>query len=212
VLENGEAVEGDHVTLALPAWHAAPLVEGLNPELAGLLASYPTAGLAVVGVAYRKSEIDHDLNGYGFLTARGEGLETLGIVWDSSLFPARAPEECALVRVMIGGTRSPKSVERSEEELREMALRDIRNTMGITATPYRTWVMRWPRAIGQYTLGHLERVARAREIAASYPHLELCGSAYDGVAFPAAVASAERAAERILGGVESAPESLPATG
>jgi oxygen-dependent protoporphyrinogen oxidase len=212
VLEDGQAVEGDHVTLALPAWHAAPLLEGLNPELADLLSSYPTAGLAVVGVAYKKSEIDHDLNGYGFLTARAEGLETLGIVWDSSLFPARAPDDCALIRVMIGGTRSPKSVERSEEELEQMALRDIRNTMGITARPYRTWVMRWPRAIGQYTRGHLERVARARGLAGRYPHLELCGSAYDGVAFPATVASAERAAERILGEVESTPEKQPASG
>jgi oxygen-dependent protoporphyrinogen oxidase len=203
-------LEGDHVTLALPAWHAAPVVRGLNTELAELLASFPTAGLAVVGVAYKKSQIDHDLNGYGFLTARAEGLETLGIVWDSSLFPERAPDDCVLVRVMIGGTRSPKSVERSEDELREMALRDIRNTMGITAEPYRTWVMRWPRAIGQYTLGHLERVARAREIAASFPNLELCGSAYDGVAFPAAVASAEAAAERILGRREPSPEKQPA--
>ena len=93
-----------------------------------------------------------------------------------------------------------------------MALRDIRNTMGITVKPYRTWVMRWPRAIGQYTVGHLERVARARKLAASHPNLELCGSAYDGVAFPAAVASAERTAERILGKVESTPEMQPAAG
>lgn len=210
VLEGGESVEADHVTLALPAWHAAPLVEALHPELANLLASYPTAGLAVVGVAFKKSEIDHDLHGYGFLTARTEGLETLGIVWDSSLFPARAPDDCVLVRVMIGGTRSPRSVERPEQELENMALRDIRNTMGITAKPYRTWVMRWPRAIGQYTRGHLERVARARQLASRFPNLELCGSAYDGVAFPAAVASAERAAERILGKVDSTAE-LPLT-
>ena len=55
-------------------------------------------------------------------------------------------------------------------------------------------------------------VARARELAGKYPHLELCGSAYDGVAFPAAVASAERAAERILGKAAPAQETQTAGG
>ena len=72
--------------------------------------------------------------------------------------------------------------------------------------------MRWPRAIGQYTRGHLERVARSRDLAGQYARLELCGSAYDGVAFPAAVASAERAAERILGRPAPAPEIQPTAG
>jgi oxygen-dependent protoporphyrinogen oxidase len=211
VLDGDQAIEADHVTLALPAWHAAPLVADLDSHLSHLLASYPSAGLAVVGVAYRKSDITHDLNGYGFLVTRGEGLETLGIVWDSSLFEGRAPDDYVLLRVMIGGVRHPESVSRSEAELEQMALRNLADTMGITATPHRTWVMRWPQAIGQYTLGHLGRVAEARARAANYPDLELCGSAYDGVAFPAAVASGERAAERIHGKRKSTPDGAAET-
>jgi oxygen-dependent protoporphyrinogen oxidase len=70
--------------------------------------------------------------------------------------------------------------------------------MGIHAAPVRHWTWRWPRAITQYTRGHLERVARARMRVQKHPGLELCGTSYDGVSFTAAIVSAEHAAARLL--------------
>jgi len=70
----------------------------------------------------------------------------------------------------------------------------------------RTWVWRWPRAITQYTCGHLERVARVRALAAQHPGLELCGTSYDGISFTAAILSAERAAASVLAPPATSPE------
>jgi oxygen-dependent protoporphyrinogen oxidase len=200
-LEGGEEVAADGVVLSLPARPAAPVVAALDPEMARAFAEFPTAGLAVVGLGYRAAEIARPLDGYGYLVARHEGLDTLGVVWESSLFPGRAPAGHVLLRAILGGVSRPRVMDLSESQLVDRALDELRQVMGLAARPGHTWVMCWPDAITQYTAGHLARVARLRELAARHPGLEICGSAYDGISFSASVASGEKLAARVLGGV-----------
>lgn len=199
LLEGGEIVTADLVILATPAARSAALLTAADPELARTLSSFPAAGLAVVALAYRTSDLVRPLDGYGYLVARSEGLDTLGVVWDSSLFDGRAPEGMVLVRAMLGGVRRPEVAGLHETELVARARRELALVRRPSAAPVRTWVWRWPQAIVQYTRGHLERVARVRALAAAHPGLELCGTSYEGVSFGAAVSSAARVVERLLG-------------
>jgi oxygen-dependent protoporphyrinogen oxidase len=195
---DGPALAADVVVLAQHAWAAAPLVESLDPALARELAGFPSAGLALVALAFRETDVPRPLDGYGYLVARGEGLETLGVVWESSLFEGRAPAGAVLLRAMIGGVRHPGLDSLAEEELLGRVRRELAPVLGVTAAPLRGWVRRWPASIAQYTLGHGARVARARALAARHPGLELSGTSYDGASFNGAVHSGVLLAERLL--------------
>jgi oxygen-dependent protoporphyrinogen oxidase len=197
-LEDGGTLAADRVVLAAPASRAATMVADLDPELARGLAAFPYAGLAVVALAFRADALPGRLDGYGYLVAQSEGLDTLGVVWDSSLFERRAPEGMVLLRAMLGGARRPEVAALAEDELLRRARAELGRVLGTEATPVRSWVWRWPQAIAQYTRGHLERVAWVRARAALLPGLELCGTSYDGIAFGAGVISAERAVARLL--------------
>ena len=204
--EGGVSFDADRVLVALPALRAASVMRPADSALADALSSVPYEGLAMVALAYRAADIRRPLHGYGYLVDRREGLDTLGVVWESSLFEGRAPEGFALLRVMIGGARHPDALSRDDKALITRARAEMAGPMRVLAEPVRSWVRRWPSAIAQYEVGHLERVAEARRLAARHPGLELCGSAYDGVSFTNAVRSGLCAADRILGTLGRVPE------
>lgn len=197
-LASGEEVVADRVVLAVPARAAGPVVESLDPALARGLAGIPAAGVVAVALAYQASDLGRPLDGYGYVVRRGERLSTLGVVWESALFPGRAPEGFVLLRAILGGARDPEAVRLPETELVERAHREVSRAMGVMAAARRAWVFRWPGAIAQYTRGHLERVARVRAAAAGHPGLELCGTSFDGISFNAAVASGADVARRVI--------------
>jgi len=183
-----------------------------DADLAEALGGIPYAGLAVVALAYRRADLRRSLEGYGYLAVAEEGLDTLGVMWESSVFDGRAPEDCVLLRVMMGGSRRREMAGLEDDALIARARAELAGPMGVTATPQRTWVRRWPAAIAQYEIGHLARVAEARRLAARHPGLELCGTSYDGVSFTNAVRSGMCAAHRTLAARSSlpAPDSSPA--
>lgn len=201
-LADGSIVAADRVVLAVPARVAARLTGALDPDLARTLASFPFSGLAVVALAYRTMETG-PLDGYGYLVPASENLDTIGVLWESSVFDGRAPRERVLLRVMLGGARRPELATLEPEELERRARAELERVMGIAAPPLRSWVRRWPHAIAQYDFGHALRLRAAREQAARHPGLELCGSSYDGISLGTAIASGALAARRTLAALGS---------
>jgi oxygen-dependent protoporphyrinogen oxidase len=197
-------LDADELVLALAARTTAPLVAPLDWCLADALGQIPYSGVSVVALAYRNEDIGRGLDGYGYLVTRPEKLATLGVVWESSLFPGRAPEGMALLRVFLGGARQPGLVGESEQGAEAIAREELQRVMGIVAEPERRWVFRWPHAIAQYTVGHLERLAAIRDRAGRHRGLTLCGTSYDGVSFNHAIVSGRRAARRVADRLEAA--------
>ncbi|NDZ88215.1 protoporphyrinogen oxidase, partial [Streptomyces sp. SID10115] len=76
---------------------------------------------------------------------------------------------------------------------------ELAEVTGVRGGPLDSRVSRWERAVPQYTVGHLERVARIRASVAGQRGLAVCGAAYDGVGVGQCVASALKAAEEVLG-------------
>lgn len=196
-LDDGRSVEGDHVVFATPARATANLVRALDPAFADSLSEVPYAGLAVVALGYRVQDVPHPLDGYGYLVTKRENLTTLGVVWESSLFPGRAPQGHVLLRAMLGGARTPAAVDCRDDECLGVARRELTQVLGIKAEPVRSWVFRWPQAIAQYTVGHDQRLQRARQLAAAHPGLHLCGTSYDGVSFNHAIKAGRTAARSL---------------
>jgi oxygen-dependent protoporphyrinogen oxidase len=193
----GAVIAADHVVLAVPARQAAPLVASLDGALSAALGAFEYAGLVVVALAYGTADMPRPLDGYGYLATRPEGLATLGVVWESSLFPGRAPDGAVLLRVMLGGSRRPDLVDAPAAEAIRVARAELQTVLGITAAPAHVAVHAWPQAIAQYTLGHGGRCAGVHTMAARHPGLWLCGTSFDGVSFNDAVKSGRLTARRV---------------
>ncbi len=193
-LANGDTLPADAVVIATPAHVAAALLADVDPTLADALAAIPYASTVTVSLAYRREDVPHPLNGYGFVVPRVEGRPLLACTWTSSKFPHRAPAGFALFRCFLGRAGEDAVIDWPEEAIVAQVREELRAIMGLTAAPVRVWVFRWPRALPQYTVGHLERLRRIEARLADLPGLFLLGNAYRGVGVPDCVAAAQRLA------------------
>jgi oxygen-dependent protoporphyrinogen oxidase len=99
---------------------------------------------------------------------------------------------------MIGGAHDPEAVTLPEEELVGRVRDDLMTTMGLAAEPLFTRVYRWPLGIGQYTVGHQERLDRIHGRLRARPGLWVAGSSYYGISMNACIEKAEGQADEIL--------------
>jgi oxygen-dependent protoporphyrinogen oxidase len=196
--EGDTGLEADAVVLAAPPSASAPLVAGVDDALAAELAAIPSAGLAVVALGYAERDLPRPLDGFGFLVPRGEGPRILGALWDSSVYPGRAPEGRVLVRAMIGGARDPEAVRLDDGALLDVVRRDLAVTMGLDREPELVRVFRHPLGIPQYVVGHLDRLGRIEGRLARHRGLFVAGNGYRGVAINSCVTEAAPLADRVV--------------
>jgi oxygen-dependent protoporphyrinogen oxidase len=198
VRDDGATLDADAVILAAPAAASSRLLADLDPALAAVLGEIAYASVAVVCLGFDATSLAGPLDGFGFLVPRGEGVRILGALWDSSIYPGRAPAGKVLMRAMIGGSRDPDAVELSDAAMLEAVLGDLRRTMGLTATPEMVRIFRHRQGIPQYTLGHLDRMRRIDEGLARHPGVFVTGNSYRGIAINSCIAEAPPLAERVL--------------
>ena len=196
--DPGETFEVDAVVVAVPAAAAANLLRGIDRPLGELVAGIASAPLVVVALGFEESDIGGAPNGFGYLVPRSEGMRSLGCLWDSSIFPGRAPAGKVLLRVMIGGAHDPGAVELDDETLISVVRRDLSKTMGLAAEPSLTRIYRHPLGIAQYERGHGARLDRIAERLDEWPGLWVVGSSFQGVSMNSCAEMAERQAELTL--------------
>ncbi|HOI15573.1 MAG TPA: protoporphyrinogen oxidase [Geobacteraceae bacterium] len=193
--ETGDC-DADLVIVAAPSFAAAGLLDELDGGISDILGEIPYASMTVVCFGYERDAIEHDLNGFGYLIPKEEGMHTLGTLWDSSIFAHRAPEGYVLLRSMLGGACFPEYLELPDEEVVRRVRSDLATTMGIKELPTFVRVFRHEKAIPQYTVGHGDRLRALEERLAVHPGLLLTGNSYRGVGLNDCVAAAARAAEQ----------------
>jgi oxygen-dependent protoporphyrinogen oxidase len=200
----------DAVVLAVPADAAARLLAPHSPDAAATLESIPYSPAAVVAFGFApESPLPRPLDGFGFLVPGQEGRRVLGSVWCSTVFPGRAAQGHALVRTIVGGARNPEVVDLNDAALSALVRDELSVVFGgPLPEPAFTRIVRWPRAIPQYTQGHLERVARVEAALAGIPGLHMAGNALYGVSVADCVARGAALPARVLNAA-SAP-SAPA--
>lgn len=196
VIQGGFAGEFDKIVVAAPAYAAADMLEKMDIELATRLRALDYSPIAVVGFGYR--DLRHELDGFGLLTTTSAQKPILGVLWDSSVFPDRAPQGCKALRIMIGGQRNPELVSLEESALIETARQGLQETMSITQAPDVVYVRRWRRGIPSYAPGHIDRVDRIFAQVAAHDGLYLTSNAYRGIAMNDAVLQARHTSERIV--------------
>lgn len=186
----------DQVVVGAQAHASAPMFSESDPELAALMRRVEYTPIAVVGLGYR--QLAHPLDGFGLLTTSGAKLPVLGVLWDSSIFPDRAPPGCKALRIMIGGQRNPELVHQDEAGLLRTAMAGLEATMGVTQAPDVVFTHRWEQGIPHYVVGHLAKVDAIFDHAGRQPGLHLVCNAYRGIAMNDCVRNGRELAERML--------------
>jgi protoporphyrinogen/coproporphyrinogen III oxidase len=192
-----ERVEAERLVLANSPAGAARVLSGLHPEFQSQLSTIEYAAVAVISLGYRKSDVANKLAGFGFLIPRSSGLNSLGSVWNSSLFPGRAPEGYALLTSFLGGVTNPAVLQKSPEEMVALVHREIAPLLDIRNQPVFSNVTVWPRALPQYNLGHTARLAAVEKLRANFPGLHFAGNYLNGPAIGTCIEHALKVADEI---------------
>jgi protoporphyrinogen/coproporphyrinogen III oxidase len=189
----------DHVIVASEAHAASRMLRYVDPPLAALLQVIPYASSATVSLGYRRGDVGHPLDGFGFVVPRIEGKRLLACTFSSVKYPGRAPEGHALLRCFLGGALDASVLEEDDGALAGRARQELRAALGVTAEPVISRVTRHLVAMPQYAVGHLAAVEAIERRLGTAPGLVLAGAAYRGVGIADCVRSGEAAAERALG-------------
>ena len=194
-------VQARSVVLAVPAYVSGSLTRPIDSTLADLCDEIPYASTATVAFGYRRDQVAHPLRGTGFVVPRTEGLALLAGTWVSSKWPGRAPEGHVLLRAFLGGGRDPHRLDASDEELVDIAQRELTDLLGISGGPLFSRLYRWTRQSPQYEVGHLHRITGIERRLLALPGLFVTGSGFKAIGIPDCIsdgrATATRAADYV---------------
>ena len=190
----------DAVIVATSATAAAPLFEITSAELASELKAIPYSSSMTVALGFDKEVRAALPAGFGFLVPRSEGKRMLAATFVHNKFSHRAPEDRALIRCFLGGTRDEAVLQLPDDEILGIVREELRQILGLNAEPVFTRIYRWKGAMAQYIVGHLERLQRIESLLKQLPGLALAGNAYRGIGVPDCVRSGEEAAQQVLAG------------
>ena len=195
--EGHDAWKADAVALCCPAYRQAEALADLDPALAESIGAIPYNRVAVVAVGYRREDVPHSLDGFGYLSPQRTHRDVLGVQWCSSIYPDRAPEGMVLLRAMCGGWHRGEMVDWDDDRLVAAVRAELAVSVGVKEPPRFVHVVRWQKAIPQYPLGHLERVASIEARLTAHPGLFVGGNSYRGVAINDCVEQSGLLAARI---------------
>jgi protoporphyrinogen/coproporphyrinogen III oxidase len=196
---RAELIEARGVIVATNPTSASRLLAPTSLKFQSLLDAVPFAPVAVVATGYRSTAVAHSLEGFGFLVPRKEGLRVLGTVFNSSLFPGRAPEGHVLLTSFAGGATNPALCDWPEDRIATAIHEDLARILQISETPVIQRVRVYPRALPQYNLGHTRTVAALEETCREFPGIYLAGNYLEGPSTGACVARSFRLADNFRG-------------
>ncbi|HEX5951422.1 MAG TPA: protoporphyrinogen oxidase [Actinomycetota bacterium] len=192
---DGAEIRADAVVFATPAFATERLLSSLAPEARQELAGIPYVSTAVVLLVYPEGTGDRLPESSGFVSPRGR-LAITAATLVSRKWPDPALGTRAVVRCFIGAWGMEESLALPDDELIERVDDQIAEIFDLSARPEAVEVVRWPVAMPQYEVGHLDRVARIE--AAIPPATFVVGQAYRGAGIPDCVRQANETAERVL--------------
>jgi protoporphyrinogen/coproporphyrinogen III oxidase len=192
-----ETLAANSVVFATPTDAASQILTGLSAGFKEIFDRIEYAPVAVVAAGYRREQIQENINGFGFLVPRGEGLRVLGTVWNSSLFRGRAPGGMECFTSFAGGATDPGLCELTDDEISTIVCGEVGRILRITGPPVTTMIHRYARALPQYNLGHAEIISALGALTSGVPGLFLAGNYLSGPSIGACVEQANQTADAV---------------
>ncbi|KAL6339939.1 hypothetical protein AAG906_035030 [Vitis piasezkii] len=201
------SLQSRSVVMTVPSRVASSLLHPLSAVAADALSKFYYPPVAAVSISYPKEAIrtecliEGELKGFGQLHPRSQGVETLGTIYSSSLFPNRAPPGRILLLNYIGGATNPGILSKTESELVEAVDRDLRKMLinPNAKDPLVLGVRVWPQAIPQFLIGHLDLLDAAKSALrdGGFQGMFLGGNYVSGVALGRCVEGAYEVAAEV---------------
>jgi protoporphyrinogen/coproporphyrinogen III oxidase len=198
IKNNSETFTANAVILNLPAHVSAKLLGNQFPALGCELAEIEHASTATINFAFRREQIQHALDGFGFVVPFAEKRTVMACTFSSVKFDCRAPRDHVLLRAFVGGALQSAMFNMPDDEMISEAFADLRQLLRIEGEPLFAVVARWRNSMPQYHVGHLKRVEKIKNLLSAIPSLQLATTALDGVGIPDSVRRGARAAENVV--------------
>ena len=195
---DGSQIHADGICLAVPAYAAAALLEKIDDRLAQQLLAIEYTSTATINFAYRRDDVQHPLDGFGFVVPLIEKRSLIACTFSSVKFSGRAPEEHVLLRAFVGGALQPEIFQLDETKMVERVKSDLEQLLGIQGQPLFVEAAKWSRSMPQYYVGHLERISTVEAQLTSLPSVSLAGNSYRGAGIPDCIRSGETAAQQLF--------------
>jgi oxygen-dependent protoporphyrinogen oxidase len=197
-LPSAPALEADAVCIALPSFQTAQLIRAAAPEISSELEGIPYESVATVNLAYQRTDVPHELDGFGFVVPAIAKRKIVACSFSSVKFSGRAPEGMVLLRAFVGGALHREVYALDDAALMRTVREELRHYLGIENPPLFMTLSRYPRTMPQYQVGHLNIVRSVQSKLVAYPGLFLAGNAYRGIGIPDCIHRAERTAEAMV--------------
>jgi len=197
-LDDGSKIETEGVVLTVPSYACSEILKDLDKALSSTLEGIIHPAISVICLGYKKERIKYPLDGFGFLIPRREGKKILGTLWDSSIFPNRAPEGYVLLRSMVGGARSSDLALQDRHTLAAMVMDTLEEVIGIKAQPDMVKVYTHEKGIPQYLVGHARRLEAVEKTLKNHRGLYLTGNSYRGIGVNDCIENSYKLSERIV--------------
>jgi len=198
VSAGGQNFIADELILSVPAYAAADLLLEIDPVLAKSLRSIFYAPVVVVGLLYRDDQIGEKSEGFGYLRVASEGSEVLGVLFSSNIFSHRAPPGQKLFQLILGGARHPDTIRQSDEQLLDLARKELETILKANGRPVDQFLVRYGRGIPQYDLTYARVIGSIKERTLKHKGLHLLANYLDGVAINDCTANAKKLAESLV--------------
>jgi len=182
---------------------SADLVRPLSPVAAGVMDSIPYASTATISLVYRAADVGNRLEGFGFIVPRAEGRDLIAATWTSQKWPHRASEQDVSVRCYLGGVGREAILDHDDQHLVRCVRSELTSIVGLQAEPHYVEVNRWHRAMPQYTIGHLDRLAQLDDALSRFGGLLVTGAGYRGVGIPDCIRDGAETATKTFRYVQS---------
>lgn len=183
-LEGGESITADVAVLALPAHASAGVLRMSEPEAADLLDGIPYGSSMTIALLYEHQGFQRELDGFGFLAPRREGVPLAACTWVNTKFDFRAAEDRIFLRAFLAGEQAEAWFGKSDDEIAASANAELQRIMGFTAVPHAFRVERWNKVMAQYEVGHQQRIEAIRSRLAEHRTLRVIGNGFDGIGVP----------------------------
>jgi oxygen-dependent protoporphyrinogen oxidase len=195
---DNSQIQADGVCLAIPAYSAATLLEKIDNRLGQQLQAIEYTSTATINFAYRRADVRHPLDGFGFVVPLIEKRSLIACTFSSVKFFGRAPEQHVLLRAFVGGALQPDVFQLDQSEMVARVKPDLEELLQIQGQPLFVETAKWSQSMPQYYVGHLERVSAIEAQLGSLGTIALAGNSYRGAGIPDCIRGGETAAEKLF--------------
>ncbi len=188
----------DGIVFASPAYVNAEIIKTLDSGLSVELKSIYYPAVNVIFTGFKKENIGFNLDGFGYLIPSKENRKILGTLWNSILFPGRAPEGCHALTSFIGGSRSPELTDLNDDESLKITLSELSDILGTKGEPDYVKIIRWKHAIPQYNNDYAATTAKIESFHEANPALRICSNYFKGISVSDCIKNANETVESFI--------------